>query len=249
MSETLNAYAVDGADAARAALLSAEGAVGLLDRMPGPLQSVWTQWHVLQVIRPALEAGAVAELDLVSVTLTEARHGDAVDLALSFGRTFDEAPAGMLTVLDRRPGSLVGHVHALGLFPERSAAQARWHDLARGSWRGASFKTLSGWSRGAIRGYPLLGNVAKVLDYAFKPLPRGCEPRSLAGDVYAFGAFVEPWKRVLAGDVGCLGEDERRCPKCHGPMGDRAPQARSCSTACRKKANRDRHRKAPPIAG
>lgn len=215
----------------------------LLDRSPTPVSapspmagaiSDSVPWYLPARLWPALLAARHDHaLTLASLTLTAPEETDvrapAADLAASIA-----GAEGVLLVVERAAGDAEEHLHGLALVAGIDKLRGRWRELTGAAPQAVKAVTVTGWvDHLSGESTTLFAEVAKVLRYAFKPLPYGT--RDLELDVWAGGAFTGPWAAARR-DVASA----RACPGCGGSLDGKRRDAKWCSARCKSAASRRR---------
>lgn len=185
---------------------------------------------------------------LVSLTLTAPLGASVRPCAAPFAAAIGSGLAGgALLVLDVAPNGRE-HLHGLALVDNVPSALREWCRITGASERGNWLKSITGWNE-PPSGKPdrLLGNVAHVLAYAFKPWPVEHGQRQVSSDVCASGAFAPAWESVLralaAGVTLPSFAPARACEGCRAVMrADKRRHARWCSKRCKTAGHRARER-------
>ncbi len=242
----LNTQARRGSAAARGEFAATEATERLLDSSPRAdhvAANGRAPWELMGRLWPILDGCTGRALSLVSLTLTAPRAVDVRAQVTALARTMVwEASDGGVMALDYRRKEHP-HAHGIVLMADVSNLVAAWRRET-----GASCCTrppITGWDQhvaGETSG-PLFVNVARVINYAFKPWPAEFGFRKPHADVTAFGVFAPVWASVLprlysTRDANSLLVDARTCPRCGRGMSGMRSDARWCSKQCRNNASR-----------
>jgi hypothetical protein len=230
---------------------AAKGPPALLDSSP-PLPSSQASpegegapWVLVSLLWPVLWACRGAALSLWSVTLTAPRRVDVRAAAASLATWIEAQPgAGAVLVQDRRPKDGTAHLHGLALVHDAAALGKRWRTLTDAGAACVRLNPMTGWPE-HLHGesIELLGEVGKVIRYAFRLCPAQRCWRDLDRDVFAAGVLSGPWTDARAAARGALDVNlgARVCAWCRqGMPPSKRRDAQWCRPACRKHASRAR---------